>query len=142
MFADKIGKIPVLILSYVTFLVTSVTGIILVGNWSYGFVIAGVFGVYLGASDTVQRAIIPDFTKNELKGTGYAIYYLVAGVSSLLANTIFGYLWTTVSSSVAFQYAVVTSTAGVVALLFFLIAAGGDGSGRLKARSILPVGAA
>ena len=142
MFADKIGKIPVLILSYVTFLVTSVTGIILVGNWSYGFVIAGVFGVYLGASDTVQRAIIPDFTKNELKGTGYAIYYLVAGVSSLLANTIFGYLWTTVSSSVAFQYAVVTSTAGVVALLFFLIAAGGDGSGRLRARPILPVGAA
>jgi len=120
--ADKIGKIPVILLSYLTLLVTSITGIILVGNWSYGFVIASVFGIYLGISDPVQRAIIPDFTKNELKGTAYAIYYLTAGVCSLLANSIFGYLWTTATSSVAFQYTLATSTAGAIALAFFLIA--------------------
>jgi MFS family permease len=119
--ADKIGKIPVILLSYLTFLLTSVAGIILAGNWSYGFVIASVFGIYLGISDPVQRAIIPDFTKKELKGTAYAIYYLTAGVCSLLANSIFGYLWTTATSSVAFQYALATSTAGGIALIFFLI---------------------
>ena len=121
MLADKIGKIPVLFLSYLAFLVTSVTGIILVGNWSYGFVIAAVFGIYLGISDPVQRAIIPDFTKNELKGTAYALYYLMVGVSSFVANSIFGFLWTAMSSSVAFQYTVVTSAAGAVALMLLFV---------------------
>jgi MFS family permease len=121
MLADRIGKIPVLFLSYLAFLVTSITGIILVGNWSYGFVIAGVFGIYLGISDTVQRAIIPDFTKNELKGTAYAFYYLLVGASSFVANSIFGFLWTAMSSSVAFQYTVVTSAAGAVALVFLFV---------------------
>ena len=120
MLADKIGKIPVLFLSYLAFLITSITGIILVGNWSYGFVIAGIFGIYLGISDTVQRAIIPDFTTNELKGTAYALYYLLVGVSSFVANSIFGFLWTAVSSSVAFQYTLVTSAAGTVALVSFV----------------------
>jgi len=130
--ADKVGKIPVILLSYLIFIVTSVTGIMLVGNWSYGFVIASVFGLYLGISDPVQRAIIPDFTKTELKGTAYAIYYLTAGVCSLLANSIFGYLWTIATSSVAFQYALATSAVGGIALIFFLIA---DGRGLIRSVS-------
>jgi hypothetical protein len=108
-------------LSYLALIFTSVTGIILVGNWSYGFIIAGVFGIYLGISDTVQRAIIPDFTKNELKGTAYAFYYLLMGASSFVANSIFGFLWTTMSSSVAFQYTLVTSAAGAVAMVFLFV---------------------
>jgi len=47
----------------VAFLVTSVMGIILVGNSLYAYLIAFLFGAYLGISDTVQRAIIPDFVK-------------------------------------------------------------------------------
>jgi MFS family permease len=121
MLADRIGKLPVLFLSYLAFLVTSIIGIILVGNWSYGFVIAGVFGIYLGISDTVQRAMIPDFTKSELKGTAYAMYYLLVGASSFVANSIFGFLWTAMSSSVAFQYTLVTSVAGAVALVVFFL---------------------
>jgi MFS family permease len=121
MLADRIGKVPVLLLSYLAFLATSVTGIILAGSWSYGFVIATVFGIYLGISDTVQRAIIPDFTKSELKGTAYAFYYLLVGASSFVANSIFGYLWTAMSSSVAFEYTIVTSGAGAVALVLFLL---------------------
>ena len=121
MLADKIGKLPVLFLSYLVFLFASVTGIILVGNWSYGFVIACVFGIYLGISDTVQRAMIPDFTKSELKGTAYAMYYLLVGASSFVANSIFGFLWTAMSSSVAFQYTLVTSAAGAIALVVFFV---------------------
>jgi MFS family permease len=121
MLADRVGKIPVLLLSCIAFIVTSVAGILLVGNWSYGFAIGALFGVYLGASDPVQRAIIPDFTTSELKGTGYAVYYLLVGVGSFIANSIFGYLWTVVGSLVAFEYSVVTSTAGGIALVVFMI---------------------
>jgi MFS family permease len=119
--ADRIGKMPVLGLSYIAFIATSAAGILLVGSWVYGFAVGGLFGIYLGISDTVQRAIIPDFTKSELKGTAYAFYYLLVGASSFLANSVFGYLWTSTSSSAAFEYSIVTSTVGVVALVFLLV---------------------
>ena len=119
--ADRIGKIPVLGLSYAAFIATSAAGIMFGGNWLYGFVIGGLFGVYLGISDPVQRSIIPDFTRSELKGTGYAFYYLLVGLTSLFANSIFGYLWTAMSSTIAFEYSVATSTAGVAALLLFMV---------------------
>lgn len=118
--ADRIGKLPVLCLSYVAFLATSVTGIVLVGNLWYAYPIAFLFGTYLGISDTVQRAVIPDYTKKELKGTAYAFYYILIGVGSLAANSIFGFLWTSMSSSTAFEYSIVTSMVGAAALLIFL----------------------
>jgi MFS family permease len=119
--ADRVGKMPVLGLSYIAFIVASVAGILLVGSWVYGFVIGGLFGVYMGISDTVQRAIIPDFTKIELKGTAYAFYYLLVGASSFVANSVFGYLWTFTSSSAAFEYSALTSTIGGIALVSFLL---------------------
>jgi MFS family permease len=121
MLADRIGKMPVLGLSYIAFIVTSAAGILLVGSWVYGFVVGCLFGIYLGISDTVQRAIIPDFTRNELKGTAYALYYMLVGASSFAANSAFGYLWTFTSSSAAFEYSIVTSTVGGVALVFLLL---------------------
>jgi MFS family permease len=119
--ADKICKLPILCVSYVAFLATSFAGLWLVGYWAYAFFIAFLFGSYLAISETVQRAMIPDFTKAELKGTGYAIYYMLIGVGSLLANSIFGTLWTNINPASAFEYSIVTSTLGVVALSIFTI---------------------
>jgi MFS family permease len=119
--ADRIGKLQVLLLSYVAFFATSVIGIILVGNWIYAYVIALVFGVYLGISDTVQRAAVPDFTRPELKGTAYALFYVLIGTAAFIANSVFGYLWTVENSSAAFEYTMATTVAGAVALIVFLV---------------------
>ena len=117
--ADKVGKIPVLGLSYVAFFATSLTGIFLTGTSLYAYPIAFLFGGYLGISDTVQRSIIPDFPKKELKGTAYAFYYLIIGLGSLVANSVFGFLWSSVGSTLAFEYTIVTSIAGALALMLF-----------------------
>jgi MFS family permease len=132
--ADRVGKLPVLLLSYIAFFATSVTGMILVGNWFYAYVIALVFGIYLGISDVAQRAVIPDFARSELKGTAYAFYYLLVGVSALIANSVFGFLWTVAGSTVAFEYTLATSIAGALALVLFLILgvrSGVQGAGKL-----------
>jgi MFS family permease len=121
MLSDRVGKLSMLCLGYVVFLVTSVAGSFLGGNASYGFLIAFLFGTYLAISDTVQRALIPEFTQSQLKGTGYAIYYMLIGVCSFLANSIFGFLWTSISPSMAFQFSVSTATAGIAALLIFIM---------------------
>ena len=122
--ADKIGKIPVLVLSYAMFLITSFAGFSLFGNSMFAFVIAFFFGCYLAISDTVQRAMIPEFTQPELKGTAYALYYALIGSCYLVANSVFGFLWTNWNPSLAFQYSVITATAGVVALIGFVLLRG------------------
>jgi MFS family permease len=127
MLADRIGKIQVLCVGYAVFLGTSVMGFLVTGYWLYAFLIAFLFGSYLSISETVQRALIPDLTKPELKGTAYAIYYTLIGSCSLAANSIFGSLWTSVGRSAAFQYSVVTSIVGIAALLTFMAT-----KGRLK----------
>ena len=118
--ADRVGKMPVLCLGYVIFLGTSAAGFLIGGYWAYAFLIAFLFGSYLSISDTVQRALIPDFTKPELKGTAYALYYSMIGVCTFAANAIFGALWTNVGRFAAFEFSVVTSFIGITALVVFI----------------------
>jgi len=110
----------VLCLSYTIFLATSVAGLLLTGYPVYAFLIALLFGSYLAISETVQRAMIPDFSRPELKGTAYAFYYTLVGTGSLAANSIFGSLWSNVSPAAAFQYSIVTSTVGLIALVMLM----------------------
>jgi len=118
--ADRMGKLPMLGVGYVVFMVTSITGIFLTPNVASGFLIAFIFGAYMAISDTVQRASIPDFTKPELKGTAYALYYTMIGFCAFIANSIFGALWTLQSSASAFEFSVVTSILGITSLLLFM----------------------
>ena len=119
--ADRIGKVPVLGLSYMIFIVTSLGGLLLAGNPLYAFLIGFLFGSYLAISETVQRAIIPDFAKPQLKGTAYAIYYSVIGLGSLVANVVFGGLWSGIGPTAAFQYSVAAGIVGFLVLVTFLI---------------------
>jgi MFS family permease len=121
MLADRIGKLPVLGLSYMAFIATSAAGMLLIGSWFDGFAIGCLFGIYFGISDSVQRAIVPDFALSGLKGTAYAFYYLMVGLTSFVANWVFGYLWTMTSFLAAFEYSVVTSTLGLLALVFLIL---------------------
>jgi len=112
-------------------------GIFAIGAYNFSFILleAGslgiqendaplvvLFGSYLAISETVQRALIPDFTRPELKGTAYAVYYTLIGICSLVANSIFGFLWTNSGAAVAFQYSAVTSASGMIALVIFIAA--------------------
>ena len=119
--ADRIGKPKTLIIGYFVFLITSAAGFILSGNWVYAFLIAFLFGGYLSVSDAVSRALIPDFTKPELKGTGYALYYVMAGLCSFVSNSTFGFLWTSLGRSVAFEYSIATSLLGAATLIMFIM---------------------
>ena len=120
MLADKVGKANTLIIGYLVFLVTSAGGFVLSGSWVYAFLIAFLFGGYFSISDTVQRALIPDFTKPELKGTAYAFYYVMVGICSFVSNSVFGFLWTAIGRPVAFEFSIVTSLIGALALIMFI----------------------
>ena len=80
------------------------------------FVVAGIFAA---AQDTLEKAIPPDLTDAEMRGTVYGTLGAVNGVGDLISSALVGTLWTLVSPEVAFAAAgglMLLGAIGMVAL--------------------------
>ena len=117
--SDKIGKEKVMILGYGIFLFTTLL-ILLPTNGSVALFVAVFYGAYIGIVETVQRALIPDYVKESLRGTAYGLYYLVVGSAFFVSNTVVGSLWEYFGSSIATTYSVATSAIGILAMMIFI----------------------
>jgi MFS family permease len=120
MLADKIGKEKVLTIGYAVFAVSSLLMVILTGNSLFAYVLAAVFGLYMGISETLQRAIIPRYISSELRGTAYGIYNLVIGSGFFISNVIFGFLWDKYNVNVGVYYSLITSLAAITGMFLFV----------------------
>jgi len=120
MLADRIGKEKVLILGYSVFAISSVFMIVLTGNFIYAYIIASVFGLYIGISETVQRAVVPRYVSSELRGTAFGVYNLVLGISFFVSNIIFGHLWDIYNLNIAILYSLVLASTSIIAMFIFI----------------------
>ena len=118
--ADRIGKERVLTMGYGAFLFT----ILLLSNLpnavSSAYVIAAAFGIYMGIVETVQRALIPGYVDNSLKGTAYGVYYLVVGTCFFIANTVVGRLWETQGLGVSTLYSGALASIAILGMVLFI----------------------
>ncbi len=118
--ADKVGKEKVLIIGYSVFAISTLLMLLLSGNTLYAYVLAAIFGLYLGISETVQRAVIPMYVASELRGTAYGLYNVIAGITFFVANVAFGYLWDNLSLTAAVSYSMITAIAAVAGMFMFI----------------------
>jgi MFS family permease len=118
--ADRIGKEKVLILGYSVLLVSSFLMILFHGNFIYAFVLASVYGLYIGITETVQRAIIPKYVDSIVRGTAYGLYNLIIGSSFFIGNIVFGYLWDTYGLTVAIAFSSVFVTTAISGMIVFI----------------------
>jgi len=126
--ADKIGKEKVLTIGYAVFVVSSSLMILFtrsgvdgaVNNFLYASIIAAVFGIYVGISETLQRAIIPRYVSSELRGTAYGIYNVVIGIGFFIGNIVFGYLWDNFSILIAISYSISFAIAAIIGMFAFI----------------------
>lgn len=118
--ADKIGKERALVMGYGTFLASALLLPLPLANSLYAFLIAVVYGAYVGIVETVQRALVPAYAREDLRGTAYGLYYLVAGMSFLVANTAVGTLWEHVNLTTAVSYSAITSIIAITGMVAFL----------------------
>jgi MFS family permease len=119
-FADKVGKEKVLIVGYSVFAVSTALMLLLSGNMLYAYILAAIFGLYMGISETVQRAVIPRYVASELRGTAYGLYNVVTGTTLFVANVVFGFLWDNYNLAVAVSYSVIMAIAAVSGMLMFI----------------------
>ena len=117
--SDKIRKEIVILISYGIFGL-SLFFMSYSHDTNTAYVIAAVFGLYLGISETVQRAIIPRFVGSELRGTAFGIYNLVSGVAFFASNIMFGFLWDSFSLDMALWYSGITTIIASCGLIVFM----------------------
>lgn len=120
MLSDKIGKEKVLTMGYGVFLISTILLFMAGGGVSVAYLIAAVYGVYMGIVETVQRAMVPKYAGESLRGTAYGIYYLVVGFAFLFSNAIVGWLWYSYGSSIAGLYSSATTVLAILGMLWFL----------------------
>ncbi len=86
----------------------------------YAFVLAVVFGFYVGISETVQRAVIPKHVSPELRGTAYGLFSLVSGVCFFVSNITFGILWDAYGVVLAVLYSLCLSIVAITGMAIFI----------------------
>jgi MFS family permease len=118
--ADKVGKEKVLIIGYSVFAASTALMLVLSQNTLYAYILAAIFGLYIGISETVQRAIVPMYVASELRGTAYGLYNVVIGTTFFVANVVFGFLWDNSSLTAAVSYSMITAITAVAGMLMFI----------------------
>lgn len=119
--ADNIGKEKVLVLGCFVFIISLLLMIFLpTTQYVYAYLIATIFGLYLGIIETIQRAVIPKYIFSEKRGTAYGVYYLIIGLSFFVCNVIFGFLWDSFSFNIAIVYSLSLSIAAIIGMLLFI----------------------
>jgi len=117
--SDRVGKEKVMVFGYGVFL-SSALLILLPVNSVAALLVAVVYGAYLGMVETIQRALIPDYVGQNLRGTAYGIYYLLVGSAFFVSNAVVGTLWEIFGSSVASIYSIILSVVAISAMLLFV----------------------
>jgi MFS family permease len=117
--SDRFGKEKVMVLGYGVFLSSAILILIPISS-VVAILVAVVYGVYLGIVETVQRALIPDYVEQNLRGTAYGLYYLLVGSSFFVSNSVVGSLWEIFGSSVASTYSIILCIAAIFAMLVFI----------------------
>jgi MFS family permease len=120
--ADKVGKEKVLIIGYSVFAIS--TALMLFSSSSentlYAYILAAIFGLYMGISETVQRAVVPKYIASELRGTAYGLYNVVIGTTFFVANVVFGFLWDNYSLDIAVSYSIIMTVAAISGMFIFI----------------------
>jgi MFS family permease len=118
--ADKVGREKVLIIGYLVFAISTALMLLISTNTFYAYILAAIFGLYVGISETVQRAIVPRYIISELRGTAFGLYYLVVGITFFAANVVFGFLWDNYSLHIAAYYSITLTIAAISGMLIFI----------------------
>ncbi len=85
--------------------------------WQF-WLLFGVYGLYMGATDGVGKALAVDLVPAELKATGVGVLGAVTGVSTVFASFVAGLLWDHYGSAATFVYGAIGALMGVLVLGF------------------------
>ena len=119
--SDRIGKEKVVIIGFLLFVISALLMYFSEqNNIIYIISIPLIYGLYVGISETVQRALVSKYVSKNNRGTAFGFYGLIIGICLLIGNVTFGFLWDNYGISIALLYSLTLATLAIVSLVSFL----------------------
>ncbi len=119
--SDRIGKEKVVIIGFLLFVMAALLMFFSKqSNIFYIISIPLVYGLYVGISETVQRALISKYVSEHNRGTAFGFYGLIIGICLLIGNVTFGFLWDNYDISIALFYSLTLATLAIILLFSFI----------------------
>ena len=119
--SDQIGKERVLIIGFLLFIISTIFMYFSdKNNIIYIISIPLIYGLYVGISETIQRALISKYVSQQNRGTAFGFYGLIVGVCLLIGNITFGFLWDNYDINIALLYSISLSSLAIVFMLCFI----------------------
>lgn len=118
--ADKIGKIRVMQLGWLIFILAYLGFALANKAWEIWIVFI-FYGMYYAADGGAAKALVAGLVPEEQRGTAYGIFNATLGIMTLPANLIAGFLWDQWSPAVTFYFGALCALLALVlfSLTFF-----------------------
>ena len=118
--SDRIGKEKVLIIGFLLFVISALLMYLSEKNdIIYIISIPLIYGLYVGISETVQRALVGKYVPEHNRGTAFGFYGLIIGICLLIGNVTFGFIWDNYDISMALLYSLTLATLAITSLFSF-----------------------
>jgi MFS family permease len=116
--SDRFGRIRLITMGWLSYglfyiclgLLSSSTPIVIFGLFAF-------YGIFLAATEGVEKALVADLAPTSLLGTAYGWFNLVSGLMLLPASIIFGWLYEKFGATSAFGF---SSSCSVIATFLLL----------------------
>jgi MFS family permease len=103
--SDKFGRISSIAAGWLAYgLFYLCLGFLAPGNPILLFGLFAFYGLFLAATEGVEKALIADLAPSNLLGTAYGWFNLASGVMLLPASIVFGWLYEYAGATVAFEF--------------------------------------
>lgn len=113
--SDRIGRKPVLVGGYLMYALVYL-GFALVPHPGWLWMLFVAYGLYSGATDGVEKAVLADYAPKTRKATIMGLHATVVGLGLLPASLLAGLLWQAVSPAAPFYLGAAMAAASAVLL--------------------------
>jgi MFS family permease len=115
--ADKIGRRPVLFLSFLLWILTCLDFVLFRSRTTFilGFVL---YGLHKAAMDPVQKTFVAELAPKEFRASTLGAFQMVIGLCALPASVLAGVLWEKAGISYPFFVSLLLTTIASILLLF------------------------
>jgi MFS family permease len=115
--SDTLGRRRLLCGGYLAYgAVYLALGLLTHGGWPL-FAVFAAYGVFLAATEGVEKAFVADLAPAERLGTAFGWFHLTTGLMLLPASVVFGWLYQQFSALAAFGFAAACAFAAAALLL-------------------------
>ena len=90
--SDRIGRKPVILISYLLFIVTSI-GFIYANSFILFLLLFVLYGLFKAFIDGTQRAFVSDLSPLDIRATALGTFEMTTGILAIPAGLIAGFLW-------------------------------------------------